>query len=548
MEAKLLEAGVPERNLSGWQEKYLQPVVIALVILAMFSGPVVLLEIIFPNAPWQSLPWLILLVSAEGILTTRWLHVTERKVNKFIYRVAEIIVILLFLRLFTWLFVIDLPGISDIESFLFAPSTFVDPVFFAYSFILFFVWQQTISMTDIFTRLQLDFEELRYYSKTGHDRYQLERPLTKNRKALRDDFIKQWVTGGLITGAFATLTTFDLSAVAVGAAEVRTIGRLGMQPSMLAALLVYFVGGLWLAGQGQLAVLRSRWLVQDTQLDRSMSRTWNRASVILIGLIATIAAFLPIGSTFAISRIVHLITVAVVVVINFIFVLISAIIFLIAAIFLRPEEQATNEPFNLSEAVPEQLLFEPVDPPSPSPIFGGIFWLIVIITVIAALLFFLRGRGVSVSGGKVTTFLSDAWLRLRAWFLSLWRDLRQQVQQLEKTIRERLQTAENPAAGFISFNRPGFRSLSPREKVRYYYLSVVRRAEEKGVERGKSETPSEFAADLIREWPEADSEVEALTDAFVKARYSPQPMTGDDLGPVKELWNRIKFAIRRRKS
>jgi hypothetical protein len=76
----------------------------------------------------------------------------------------------------------------------------------------------------------------------------------------------------------------------------------------------------------------------------------------------------------------------------------------------------------------------------------------------------------------------------------------------------------------------------------------VRRAEEKGVERGKSETPSEYAADLKEEWPEADGEVEAITDAFLRARYSPQDMTGKDLGPLKEIWNRIKSAFRKRKS
>lgn len=548
MEAKLKEANIPERNLTGWREKYLQPVVIALVILAMFAGPVVLLQIIFPDGSWQSLPWLILLVAAEGILTTRWLAVTERKVNRFVYRIAEITVILLFLRLFTWLFVIDLPNASQLEAFLFAPSTFIDPIFFAYALILFFAWQQSIGMMGIFTQLQLDFEELRYYSITGYNRYKLERPLAKDRKGLRADFIKQWVTGGLITGIFATLTTFDLTGLATNTLEIRTIGRLGLRPEMLAALLAYFVGGLWLAGQGQLAVLRSRWLLQDTRLDQHMSRTWNRASLALIGIIATIAAFLPIGSTIAISRILHLITVVLVAVINFIFVLVAVILFLIASVFFRPSRENPNEPVDLNDIVPEQFLLDPVEPPEPSPIFGGIFWIVVIVAVIAAVIFFLRGRGVTLSGSSAANFFSTTWLRLTSWFRSLWTGLEKQVQSIEQTIRERLQMVENPSGGFFSINRPSFRSLSPREKVRYYYLSVIRRAEEKGVERGKSETPSEFAADLKQEWPEADKEVETLTDAFLKARYSPLPMSGEDLGPVKETWNQIKSMIRKRKS
>lgn len=548
MEAELLEAGVPKRNLAGWQEKYLQPSMIAVLILAMFTGPIVLLEIIFPEAPWKPLPWLVLLVAAEGILTTRWLAVTERKVNKFVYRIAEIMVILLFVRLFTWIFVVELPGLAQLEEFLFAPSTFLDPVYFAYILILIFAWQQTIVMTGTFTGLKLDFEELRYYSKTGYERYKMERPLPKNRKQLRDDFIKQWVTGGLIVGGLATMTTFDLTDFIVGSGSIRTIGRLGLRPEMLAALIAYFVGGLWLAGQGQLAVLRSRWLVQDTMLDRQMSRTWNRASVILIGIMAAIAAFLPIGSTFAISRILHLLTIAVVAIINFIFILLSFIIFLIASIFFGSGEDGFNEPIDMSEVVPEQFMLDPVEPPPSTPIFGGIFWLIIIVAVVAAVIFFLRGRGVPISPRKLTTSLSHAWQRFRTWFRAIWHGMGRQVQQFERSVRERLHMSENPAAGLFSINRPSFRSLSPAEKIRYYYLSVVSRAESKGVERGKSETPSEYAADLIEKWPEADAEVEAITDAFLKARYSHKPMTGEDIGPVKEVWNRIKSTFRKRKS
>jgi hypothetical protein len=345
------------------------------------------------------------------------------------------------------------------------------------------------------------------------------------------------------------LTTFNLADLAVsGGLELRTVGRLGLRPAMLAALLVYFIGGLWLAGQAQLAVLRSRWLVADTQLDRSMSRTWNRASVALIIVIATIAAFLPIGSTFAISRILQLLTVAVIGVVNFIFILISVVVFLIASLFFRNGQEAPEEPLDLREIVPEQFMLDPLEPPAQSPILGVIFWIIVAVVVIAAVVFFLRGRGVPLTGSKAANFLAGIWLRVRGWLLSFWQGLGRQARQLEQAIRERLQTAESPAAGVFSTNRPLFRSLSPRQKIRYYYLSVVRRAGERGVRRGKSETPAEFAADLIKEWPEADVEVEAITEAFVKARYSPQTMTGEDLGPVKEIWNRIKAAIRKRRS
>ncbi|MFZ0547013.1 MAG: DUF4129 domain-containing protein, partial [Candidatus Promineifilaceae bacterium] len=540
--------GIPTHNLGGWQEKYLQPVVIALIILAMFTGPIILLETIFSQNKWQSLPWLILLVSAEGILTTRWLTVTERKVGNLTYRAAEITVIFLFLRLFTWLFVVDLPSSNDLTGFLFEPSTFIDPMYFVFCLLLFFAWQQTITMTKTFSNLQLDFEELRYYSKTGHERYQLERPLPKDRKSILGGFFRQWVAGGVIVGIFATLTTFDLSTLDNNGVAIKTIGRLGLPPAMLGALLTYFIGGLWLAGQGQLAVLRSRWLLQDTRLDQKMNRTWNRASAALIGIIAAIAAFLPIGSTFAISRILQFITLVVIAIINLVFLLLSVILALFISIFMKPGTNQQPDPLDLTGIVPEQLVFDPLPEKTPTPLWGTIFWLIVIVAVIAAVIFFLRGRGVPITGGRFFAFLSVTWTRLRTWFRSLWHGFERQVQHFEQSIRERLQITEKPIGRPLLSGRPSFRSLSPREKIRYYYLSIVRRAEEKGVERGKSVTPSEYAAELKEEWPEATMEVENITDAFLKARYSPQQMTGNDLGSVKETWNRIKSTIRKRKS
>jgi hypothetical protein len=96
-----------------------------------------------------------------------------------------------------------------------------------------------------------------------------------------------------------------------------------------------------------------------------------------------------------------------------------------------------------------------------------------------------------------------------------------------------------PPWNFIRLN-----ALSAREQIRYFYLSTVRRAGERGVPRDRSETPSEFAADLKENWPEAEGDIEALTDAFLHARYSRQEI--EDVSPVKQTWKRVKSSLRRR--
>ncbi|MDX1413920.1 MAG: DUF4129 domain-containing protein, partial [Candidatus Promineifilaceae bacterium] len=89
-------------------------------------------------------------------------------------------------------------------------------------------------------------------------------------------------------------------------------------------------------------------------------------------------------------------------------------------------------------------------------------------------------------------------------------------------------------------------ALSPREQIRYFYLSTVRRAADKGVRRESAETPLEFSEDLKQSWPEVEDEVEDLTDAFLKARYSKQPISDEEVPEIKETWKGVRREIKKR--
>ncbi len=115
------------------------------------------------------------------------------------------------------------------------------------------------------------------------------------------------------------------------------------------------------------------------------------------------------------------------------------------------------------------------------------------------------------------------------------------------TLRERLRGRDAPFDGAPL--KPGLRlsrphSLSPREQIRYFYLSTVHRAGEQGVPRADNETPLEYVRDLKEQWPEAQSELDELTQAFVEARYSPQPIDRSAVARVKEEWKRIRERLR----
>ncbi len=90
------------------------------------------------------------------------------------------------------------------------------------------------------------------------------------------------------------------------------------------------------------------------------------------------------------------------------------------------------------------------------------------------------------------------------------------------------------------------RRLSPRQQVMFFYLALVRRGGESGLPRQPSQTPAEYARFLQTRLPEADEDVGAITDSFVEARYTPHEIPPDRAGAVRQVWDRLKHALRKR--
>jgi hypothetical protein len=191
----------------------------------------------------------------------------------------------------------------------------------------------------------------------------------------------------------------------------------------------------------------------------------------------------------------------------------------------------------------------PVAPPPAAPnptlafIVSSAFWALLIALAVGALLYFLRERGYRLEVAQARRAAATLRERLR----DLWLRLRRRARVARYNLRQRLRGPAAPADGALPgaglrLSRP--RSLSPREQIRYYYLSVVHRAGERGVPRAESETPLEYVRDLKTQWPEAESELDELTQAFVEARYSPQPIDRPAVARVKEEWKRVRERLR----
>ncbi|MEI7772594.1 MAG: DUF4129 domain-containing protein, partial [Chloroflexales bacterium] len=89
------------------------------------------------------------------------------------------------------------------------------------------------------------------------------------------------------------------------------------------------------------------------------------------------------------------------------------------------------------------------------------------------------------------------------------------------------------------------RGLAPSDLVRYFYHSTLRRADERGIGRHRSQTPREYAAQLRGQLPEAAEDIAELTDAYVAAAYAPRPASPAEARRARRPWERLRQLLRR---
>lgn len=530
---------------NAWSRTVIQPFLIAIMTTALISGPLAVLQIMSPQNGWLRLTFVCFLVVLESIYTTIWLsRPNQRSLNRLAYRAAEFIVIAILFRFLAWILTGSWPTLKMWQTFLFEPLTIFADIFFLISVIVvFFAWQRAITTTEIFSALTIDRAEAAFFAN-AFGKHKLDtRPTVTNRGVLVSSFLQQWLFGGLVLVICTALTTFDLSSRS-SVWSLREMARLELPAPIITALILYFLAGFVLLSQGKLAMMNARWLINGITKGQTVERSWARTSLRILLLIAFAAAFLPLGSTLAFSRIISAFIGFVTAVITTIVVFFISLLAILLPSFreidvdLPPPEPIQPPP------LPQSPL--PSDGDSLSMFFSSAFWAVAIVMTVIAVMFFFRERGIRLQNPPIRHF----WDVLKEWLLTIWANLSHQIKTARQAIQLRQPSqgkdktvVKQPPWRFFRLN-----ALSPRDQLRYFYLSTVRRAGEQGVPRDENETPLEFAQDLIDGWPDAETDVDSLTNAFLKARYSGQPVVKDDVHPIKHHWRRFRSKLRQRRS
>lgn len=310
---------------------------------------------------------------------------------------------------------------------------------------------------------------------------------------------------------------------------------------LLLNVLLYFLLGIVLVAHIRYERLQAGWQRQGLAVAAELSGRWIRYSLALLAMAAVIALIVPTGYTSGPFQAVHD--------------GLSALGSTLASWLARLGGPFGQKPTSLPRIKPPPGFKVPpgIHLPHRTSHVGGkvnadwlgslFFWLAIVAAMVYLIRIHLQQRmGRSGPGGAIGRLLRVAGMLWRALLARLRRYARRAVEMAPAGI-----ALQRPAFGGGS-SRLRLRllgRLSPRERILYYYLSAERRAARQGAGRRTGQTPYEYDDALGARMPGAQSDLSALTGAFVAARYSRRDPPAEEASALHDNWQRVKAAIRR---
>jgi len=533
-------------------------------MLACLSVSLVQVARLFsPGWPGEYLVVLSFLVSLEAILSWRGLgrrHFPD--LTWFLYIGSELILILLAVKVTQYLvYGLDSLG-QDVQRWNQDFSRyFFDPETVAVLAVLLLVWGGSRQAAADLALLDVDAQTLTLEEESG---------ISEARLAARER-LATWILwlGALITLAVSILhmedmaSWFSLPALRAGVYN----------------LLAYFLLALVLLSLTQYLTLRIEWERQRLAIPAGLAARWGLYSLASIGLVALVAAHLPTGYSLGLLETFGYLIEAIRVGLQILFGILLLPFLFLAWLIGWLFGIGSQPPPAPSNPLPPAWDSSTAPIPWLELLRAILFWSSLLAIVVGALVYYLRDRRelfAHLRLYRVTALLADFW----TWLSGIWRQASRQaseaVVQGWDRLRQRWQA--RPAArpvGWISLRR-----LSPRQRVFFYYLALLRRSDKWGHPRRKDQTPYEYMGDLVEiiqltpgkaergiivhnadpaqvsgpttgrtadlvEQEGLEQSIRSLTEQFVEARYSRHAISQQQATLAQCCWETIRRFLRR---
>jgi hypothetical protein len=527
-----------EKTINWWMENLLRPVLVAAMLVCLVAPLTRLLEFLFLG--WDGTYFLVFSFFAglEGILSERILQ--KQHITGWGYlgsRAAEVLVLVILMKLASYVN-LGLDQLwADALRWQTDPGSFFDGLLVYMSLLFLPMWLGALYVGRTLRELDVNGKKSEPPKDKTSIQYYLWLISPKPAHSRQEELER--LAGFFVWGGAALLLVS--AAIHQFVFSVQTL---------VLPILLYFALGVALLSQGHFSVLHARWAMERVPIQRGMARRWLLWGLVFLVGVASIALLLPTsyaaGPIRALLSLFGYIFGFVFQLLYFIFSLVIYLFaLLVSTIFPSMREPTRPTPPGIPAAPPGQMassgaggLLE--------MILTALFWVLILSIVGYALYRFVRDRlGPWAESEQVE---GTWWGRFLGWLQSLWQWIQNWRRGVQAQLRRRLMPREREGAGSLSpFRFVSLRRLSPRQLVQYFYLSTERRAAQAGQPRGSAQTPYEYQAELDRRFPEIEPDLDGLTEAFVEARYSRQPVQEEEAAAVKTLWQRIKAALVRRR-
>jgi hypothetical protein len=516
-----------------WVENLLRPMVIAAMMTCLAVPVVWGLEWVAEGWSGTYLLVFFFFAGLEGILSERTLR--RKRIGGYGYlssRAAELVILLVLLKLVSYIpmglgqFGADLQEWERIDQWITTVDLLAGLLFVP-------LWSGAIYVAR--QAMELDVDEVRAappLDKTSTEYYLwlTQPPLAREREQALQWLGETFMWGGVMMLAASAVIFGVLPTVKVPATPT----------------LLYFALGVALLSQARFSVTNIGWQVQGIEVQPGIARRWFLWAVVFLVGMALIARGLPteyaLGPVLAIYYVLSFIVQGVMLLVTLILYAMALLISLFIPDVAPPEAPSLTLP----------------EPPSAGPttethswpwlevLLSALFWVVILGILGYAVFRFLRDRWGLLDGIRRAD--GTWWGRLLAWFRAWWRRGWAGWRQARASLaRHRVGPGRGEPIGAFLGRLFSLRRLAPRDLVRYFYLSAVRRAEQAGQARRPGQTPYEYQADLRERFSDLEPDLGDLTEGFVKARYSQHAVEREDAEAVKGPWQRIKAALRQRR-
>jgi len=343
----------------------------------------------------------------------------------------------------------------------------------------------------------------------------------------------------LISGLTQLLLVWQLNYATIQA-QIFNLKRPHVEGIIL-NVLVYFILGLVLLSQVNLTRLLIRWQRQEIEVAPQLISQWIKYSFAFLSVLALFAFMLPTNYTLGFLASAGRVIAFILAIINFI---LELLLFLITLPILWLLHQLLGTALNADTPMPT---------PPPSPIDSTAmqtpsfwlellqsvgFWLVMLIII-----FYLVKTYLNDHPELMQLLKSIRLFNLLQNIISRLRQLLRQVWGYGASWRpKKLNLSPLFQAHDVSTHKRNWlgHGDSPRDQILHYYRDLLQQLEHFSYRRRQDHTPYEYEPQLRQAMPEVETEVHALTAAFVQARYSQADFTPDQAASAKQQWQLIR--------